>query len=249
MSDLIEDLDDLLRELVSRLEGDPVFGRLMDGTISRRHLVYLYTQIWHCLGVSTPALRAAGDSIARYGGDDPRFSGEAFARFKTPLYETLSAELRAHGQEEAGHDDWMCDDLVALGVPAAEVARSARGPAMSAYVAGIWNAALGPAPLGVAGQAYMLEGISELCWVRATSNLVAARRIPGIEHAVFCLREHGELDVGHCAKARSRLRRITDPRDQAAIVFNARLTIETWGRIGHEALCRDDGQEEDPRAA
>jgi hypothetical protein len=107
---------------------------------------------------------------------------------------------------------------------------------MAAYVAGFRHAAHSPTPLGVAGQAWILEGISERRWTIAVPNLLARSKIPGIDRAVSCLALHAEADIGHCARARARLARITDPRDQTAILHNARLTIETWGLVGREIV-------------
>ncbi len=239
MRDFMVRLEQLLDEFVARLDADPVFGSLINGTITAPRLTRVYEQIWHCLKSSTPALRAAGDSIALYGTEDPAFAAEPFARYKTDLYRDLAGELRRHGDEESGHDDWMQADLAALDFSAAQLQRSTPGAAMAAYVAGIQHAASSPTPAGVAGQAWILEGISERRWGLAVERLLSRSRIPGIGEAVSCLALHAEADIGHCERARARLRRIEDPRDQTAILHNARWTIETWGLVGHEILRRE----------
>lgn len=133
----------------------------------------------------------------------------------------------------------MQADLAALDFSAAQLQRSTPGAAMAAYVAGIRHAASSPTPAGVAGRAWILEGISERRWGLAVERLLSRSRIPGIGEAVSCLALHAEADIGHCERARARLRRIEDPRDQTAILHNARWTIKTWGLVGHEILRRE----------
>jgi hypothetical protein len=236
MNDFIDQLEQIEHQFIARLKGDPVVSRLLAGTISRPHLVAFYTQIWHCVRETPPALGNAARSMKLYAGDDPRFAGPAFARFKSEAYRELIDEMSRHEREEEGHDDWMMSDLNALGVSAEEVRNSRPLPSMAAYVATIRHASLGPAPVGVWGQAYVLEGVSAKLWAGAVKNLVERSGIPNVENAVYCLKQHAITDVGHRGEDQARLRLFTDPEDRAAIVFNARATHESWGRVGQDIV-------------
>ena len=236
MSDLVQRLDGLLDQFTSRLGRDPLFGAMLSGTIMREPLIGVYTEIWHCLRETPHALRAAGQSIALYAGAEPRYSGEEYARFKTPFYARLRAEFRHHTEEETGHDDWMKSDLCALGVPAEVTERSQPGPAMTAYLALIRHAARSRAPVGVWGQAYLLEGIASTFWPSVVRAMLSGARVPNIDAALSCIRGHLEADVEHRDEARRRLAALEHPHDQEAILFNARATIETWGELSQDVL-------------
>lgn len=238
MTGLLDQLDALQREFNARVIEDPILGGIVDGSISRAELIAVYREIWHCARQTPVVLGIAARSFELLGSEDPRFAGPEYARFKTPLYRALERELWEHSAEERGHDDWMLGDLVALGDDAAAVRGSSPGPAMAAYIACFQHAARGPAPLGVAGQAFILEGVGVQLWGDAVETLIARSPIPEIADAVVFLRRHAVIDVEHCARARERLARLEDPRDRAAIVYNARATVESWGRIGHDILRR-----------
>jgi len=109
---------------------------------------------------------------------------------------------------------------------------------MSAYLAVFRHAAVGRTPLGVSGQAYMLEGLGPLLWAKTVENLRRRSNIPNIAQAVYCLASHAEVDRHHREEARRRLVGFTDRRDYDAIVFNARATIDTWGGLSFDIIRR-----------
>lgn len=236
MSQLVPQLEAVLDQFNARLRADPVFAAMLNGTATREQLTWVYTQVWHCIQETPRALRAAAETIAAYASGDPRYAGEEYQRFKTPFYAGLLAEMREHSSEETGHDDWMKEDLVVLGVPAEEVERSRPAPAMAAYLAVLRHAARSRTPLGVWGQAYVLEGLTHTFWGPAADALVARAAITEIGKAVYCIRGHQKADVGHRAEAQRRLASLEDRRDQEAVLFNARATMETWGGLTHDLL-------------
>lgn len=239
MSTLVPQLDALLDSFVHDLEADPVFGAMAAGTLSRERLIGVYTEVWHCIQETPRALRAAAQTLQRIADDPVRYPGEEFERYRTPSYRALFAELGEHEHEETGHDDWMKTDLVRLGVAAEEVERSRPGPAMTAYLAVLRHTARSRTPIGVWGQAYMLEGLTARFWGPAADALVKAAAIPGIGDAVYCIRGHQVADVGHREEARRRLAALRDERDQEAILQNARATVQTWGQLGFDVLERE----------
>jgi len=236
--EILNELDCLQDLFISRLRADPLFGALIEGTISQAHLCAVYQEIWHCVCETPRSLAAAAKTLSLYRSSGARFSGEEFARFRTPFYGAILEELETHAREERGHDDWMMSDLVALGADAEAVRRSQPGPAMSAYLAVFRHAAVGRTPLGVSGQAYMLEGLGPLLWAKTVENLRRRSNIPNIAQAVYCLASHAEVDRHHREEARRRLVGFTDRRDYDAIVFNARATIDTWGGLSFDIIRR-----------
>jgi hypothetical protein len=233
---LLNELDALLDRFIARLRSDRVIGTLVDGSITREHLVFVYTQIWHCIHETPRSSAAAARTIELYAGDDPRFQGEPFARFKSQDYAAMAGMLKQQVRQEGGHDTWILADLVALGVPADEVKRSQPGPSIAAYLGVLRQTVVGPTPIGKWGQAYLLEGIGPTVWHDAVKHTLSRSTIPNIANAMKCLAGHAESDVDHLASARRYLGNVGDARDQEAILYNARVTLETWSGIGHDAL-------------
>lgn len=236
MSPLVPQLDAVIDEFMARMRRDPIFSAMLDGTVSKEHLIGVYTEVWHCIQETPRALAAAGQTIAAYASDDPAFAGEVYARFKGPIYAEMLKEFREHVSEETGHDDWMLTDLVALGVPEERVRASSPGRAMNAYLAVLRHTARSQTPIGVWGQAYVLEGLTHTFWEPALKAIRAKSIIPNIDNAAYCVDGHVVADRGHRAEARRRLALLDDPRDQEALLFNARATMETWGNLTHELL-------------
>jgi pyrroloquinoline quinone (PQQ) biosynthesis protein C len=238
MSDIVVELDAIQDRFISELRGDPVFGAMMRGRVTREVLIAAYTEIWHCVRETPLALGQTARTIALYASDDPRFSGEQYARFKTPFYAEILAEMSGHSEEEIGHDHWTLSDIVNLGGDPEAVRRSQPRPAMAAYLAVFRHTAVSRTPVGVWGTAYVLEGLGELVDGPMAEALIKHSGIPNIEKAVWGLQGHAEADVGHREAARRRLRIFADHRDRESILRNAQTTAATWGGFGHDVLCR-----------
>ena len=234
MSNIIQQLDDMTRRLVAQLDADPVFGALLAGRSNVRHLIGIYDQIRHGAAQVPTHFRVAAESIRLYGSADPRFANARYERFKTPLYQEFADEIVRHAGEESGHDQWLADDLRALGVSNYELATSTPLPAAAAYLTQFRAAAVGPCPIGVWGIAYVLEGLGETIAGPIADNLRKFSGIANVDNAVSFFARHGEADVGHMEAARARLRRVASSEDLDAILFQARATLETWGRMGHD---------------
>jgi hypothetical protein len=239
MSQLVSQLDAILDDFRARMEDDPIFGAMLRGTASREHLAGVYGEVWHCIQETPRALSAAGQTLRKYAENPDRYPEEEFQRYRTPFFRALIAEFAEHTEEETGHDDWMKDDLGKLGVPAVDVERSQPGPAMTAYLAVLRHTARSRTPIGVWGQAYILEGLTHAFWAPAANAMVADGRIPRIADAVYCIRGHEVADLGHRKEAQRRLASLRDERDQEAVLQNARATVHTWGGLTLDILDRE----------
>jgi hypothetical protein len=59
----------------------------------------------------------------------------------------------------------------------------------------------------------------------------ARSRIPDIEKALSFVESHGIADQGHTEEGRQTLRKVKDPRDQAAILLAAELTAFSYREL------------------
>lgn len=170
------------------------------------------------------------------------FLREAYhhVRHTVPLLQATSAALPAHHawlhgplaeyvDEEAGHDEWILDDIRACGGDADAVRHGPAGHATEVMVAYAYDLIARRNPLGFFGMVHVLEGTSVSLALLAAD---AIQRPLGLPDAAFSyLRSHGTLDVQHTAHFAQLMDRITDPQDQQAIVQAARAFFRLYGDV------------------
>lgn len=191
------------------------------------------------------------------------FLREAFhhVRHTVPLLRACKAALPAHHawlepaldeyiEEEAGHDEWILDDIAACdpgGRDAAEaVRREQAGAATELMVAYAYDTIARVNPLAFFGMVHVLEGTS------VALALMAADRIQehlGLPDAGFSyLRSHGTLDREHTSHFALLMDAITDPADQDAIVHAARMFYRLYADV-FRSLPLPHATQAAPRAA
>jgi pyrroloquinoline quinone (PQQ) biosynthesis protein C len=204
MKDIVFELDRVVNLLLGNLDRHPVARTLFEGTITAHHYAGYLEQTAYYVGVSEQLLRSSGERLLAAG-----------------QHPALARLLLEKSKEERGHERWADRDRRALGFGAASF-----GPnvAVQAYIAyHRFQAELGS---GVAflGTAYVLEALSARRAPMTVQNLLAQRRIDGIDAAVTFLREHGEADQDHIAGLAAILRGFSEPEDMEAILHSAQST-------------------------
>ena len=141
----------------------------------------------------------------------------------------LHGPLQEYIEEEAGHDDWILDDIRACGGDADAVRRGRPGHATDLMVAYAYDTIARRNPLGFFGMVHVLEGTSVSLALLAAD---AIQKPLGLPDAAFSyLRSHGTLDQEHTAHFARLMDRIDDPDDQAAIVHAARAFFRLYGDV------------------
>ncbi len=170
------------------------------------------------------------------------FLREAYhhVRQTVPLLQAMKAALPAHHAwlrpaldeyilEEAGHDEWILDDIRACSADAEAVRHGAPGHATEVMVAYAYDTIARGNPLGFFGMVHVLEGSSVALALMAAD---AIQQPLGLPDAAFSyLRSHGTLDLEHTAHFALLMDRIEEPRDQAAIVHAARAFYRLYGDV------------------
>ena len=170
------------------------------------------------------------------------FLREAYhhVRHTVPLLQATKAALPPHHQwlrdpldeyieEEAGHDEWILDDIAACGADAETVRHGPPGHATEVMVAYAYDTIARRNPLGFFGMVHVLEGTSVSLALMAADAIQAPLQLP--DAAFSYLRSHGMLDVEHTAHFARLMERIDDPRDQADIVHAARAFFRLYGDV------------------
>lgn len=160
---------------IERVQTDPQLQALLTGTASRESYAVFLIQTYHYVRWTKPWLALASE------------------RLKTAHPELASIFAQKAGEED-GHEQWVLEDLRALGYSPDVVNEVAPSPAVMAYVH--WNQAVvnSDEPAGFLGTAYVLEALSERLSGQAAEALEG---LAGFKGAVRFLKGHGEADAEH----------------------------------------------------
>ncbi|RKH40277.1 iron-containing redox enzyme family protein [Corallococcus sicarius] len=210
-------LDAEARGLVAAVDAHPDACRVFNGTIDAAGYIHYLIQTYHYARWSTPILGEAGERLKRLG-----------------RHPELAELLIQKAGEERGHEAWLLSDLKNLGCSQEQVEAAARSPAVDAYTGWNFFTSRSGVPTAVLGTAYVLEYLSQTRAGVGAERLQAVAAIPNIHKAVTFLRSHGALDGDHVAEMARILERLTDPEEQAAILFSARATRSIYPGIFRE---------------
>lgn len=195
-------------------ETDPVIlAAVADGMSLERYrrlLLELYQIVWHF----NPVCAAAASRIP-----DPE------RRVRYFLY--------THMHEESGHEEWVANDLKALGVDSATLSGyqpSSTTRALLGY--NYWSADRGH-PCSVLGMLYTLEVIASVYGGTFTSAIREALLLEGSAGTSF-INSHAELDAEHMKDLRSILNTVEDPSARRAIIESSLVNFEMVTRIFSE---------------
>jgi len=188
----------------------PVIVGALAGQISRARYVAFLTQAWHHVRHTVPLLMAVGANLPDRHGK-------------------LRNDLIHYLNEEAGHDDWILNDIQAAGGDRRAAAASLPNIATDAMVAYAWATVQRRNPIGFFGMVYVLEGTSVSLAVRAADEIEKSLGLP--KAAFTYLRSHGTLDLEHIEHLGGILDGLTDPADQAAVIQCARAMFWLYGNV------------------
>ena len=170
------------------------------------------------------------------------FLREAFhhVRHTVPLLQATKAALQGRNAwlrgpldeyigEEAGHDEWILDDITACGGDAETIRHGTPGHATEVMVAYAYDTIARVNPLGFFGMVHVLEGTSVSLALTAADAIQKPLALP--DAAFTYLRSHGTLDREHVDHFALLMDRVADPRDQDAIVHAARAFFLLYGDV------------------
>ena len=173
----------------------------------RNLLLELYHVVWHF----NPVCAAAASRLA-----------DTHKQVRYFLYQ--------HMHEESGHEDWVRNDLDAVGVPASDTVSHRASPFTRALVGYNYWAADRAHPAAVLGMLYTLEVISSVYGGPFASAIKESLMLDG-ERGVSFISAHATLDAEHMAELRLVLNTIDDRAAGDAIVDAALLNFHHFTRI------------------
>jgi pyrroloquinoline quinone (PQQ) biosynthesis protein C len=165
-------------------------------------------------------------------------------RFTVPLLQLASDTCTAtdtiyvnalaeYIDEESGHDEWILDDIKALGVDAEAVRHGQGGFACRIMIAYAYYAIEHISPYALLGMVHVLEGMSvELAQKAAGAIAKSFGDTP--PNAFSYLTSHGALDVEHVQFFEDTVNAIKDPKIENIIVAAAKDFYVLFGNMFRE---------------
>ncbi len=173
----------------------------------RRLLLELYHVVWHFNPVSAAAASRLGD---------------AHKQVRYFLYE--------HMHEESGHEEWVRNDLQAVGVEPAAVEAHEASPFTRALVGYNYYAAERRHPASVLGMLYTLEVIASVYGGPFASAIKESLLLEG-ERGVSFINSHATMDAEHMAELRVVLNTLEDAPSREAVIGAALVNFHHFTRI------------------
>lgn len=173
----------------------------------RKFLLELYHVVWHF----NPLCAAAASRMA-----------DTHKQVRYHLYE--------HMQEESGHEEWVVNDLAAVGVQA-EATRVHKPSAFTQGLIGFnYWAADRLHPCSVLGMMYTLEVIASV-YGGPFANAIRESLLLEGEQGVSFVSSHATMDTEHMAEMRLVLNTLQDDEARDAVVESTLLNFHHFTRI------------------
>ena len=188
----------------------PVIQRCLAGEVTRELYIAFLTQAYHHVRHTVPLMMALGARLPERRG-------------------WLQEAVLHYLDEEAGHDQWILNDIENAGGDRGAAAASEPAVATDAMVACAYDTVMRRNPVGFFGMVHVLEGTSVALALQAADRIQRALDLPS--NAFSYLRSHGELDKEHVNHLAGILARFSDAEDRAAVVRCARSMYWLYGQV------------------
>lgn len=131
-------------------------------------------------------------------------------------------------EEERGHEEWILEDIAALGGNAEAVRNGQGDMSCRLMVAYVYYAIEHVSPYAMLGMVHVLEGMSAALATAAAGTLRATLATQDGRGFSY-LSSHGSLDQDHVAFFRDLVNGINDPAAEEAIMETARVVYRLYG--------------------
>ena len=188
----------------------PVIADALAGRITRAQYLAFLAEAYHHVKHTVPLLMACGSRLPESNG-------------------WLRAAIVEYIAEEAGHEEWILNDIAAAGGDPRLVRDGTPAAATELMVAYVYDMIARRNPVGFFGMVHVLEGTSTALATNAAQVIRTALDLP--PEAFTYLTSHGALDQQHVRFFAGLMDRLHDPDDQAAVTHAANMVYRLYGDI------------------
>ena len=188
----------------------PAIADCLAGRVTRPQYLAFLTEAYHHVRHTVPLLMACGSRMP-----------ESKSWLRTAIVEYVA--------EEAGHEEWILNDIAAAGGDPDAVRDGAPATATELMIAYVYDTIARRNPVGFFGMVHVLEGTSTALATSAAQVIRKALDLP--PEAFTYLTSHGSLDQQHVRFFAGLMDRLEDPDDQAAVTHAANMVYRLYGDI------------------
>ena len=188
----------------------PVLHAAAKGEISKDLYQEFLVQAYHHVKFTTPLLMACGSLLPE-------------------RLEWLREAVGEYIEEEMGHQEWILNDISAMGGDSEGVRHGDPSIATELMVSYAWDTIRRINPVGFFGMVLVLEGTSVQL---ATQSAEAIQNATGLPDEAFSyLTSHGSLDIKHVSFYEELMNRLENIEDQRAVIHCAKVMYKLYGDI------------------
>lgn len=198
-----------------RLMAAPVIAACRAGKIDRELYIAFLSQAYYHVRHTIPLLMATG---ARLPQD----------------YEWVRGAIAEYIDEEYGHQEWILNDIAALGGDAEAVRHGEPGLPIELMVAFLYDQIARGNPMGFFGMVHVLEGTSVAIALTVAEQIKQGLGLPA--NAMSYLTSHGTLDQEHLKFFATLMDKVESPADQAAIIHASKVVYRLYGDMLYSLL-------------
>ena len=204
-------------ELVERTDSDrnnllsiPILRSGVKGEITIDQYKEFLTQAYHHVKYTVPLLMACGSLLSEE-------------------YEWLRVAIGEYIEEEMGHQEWVLNDISALGGDKESIRVSQPNIETEVMVSYAWDTIHRLNPIGFFGMVFVLEGTSIALATQAAESIKKKNNLGN--EAFSYLNSHGSLDIEHVAFFENLMNKVTNQDDKEMIVHCAKVFYKLYGDI------------------
>jgi pyrroloquinoline quinone (PQQ) biosynthesis protein C len=188
----------------------PTIADALAGRITRSQYLAFLAEAYHHVKHTVPLLMACGSRLPESKG-------------------WLRAAIVEYIAEEAGHEEWILNDIAAAGGDPRLVRDGTPCAATELMIAYVYDTIARRNPVGFFGMVHVLEGTSTALATNAAQVIRTTLDLP--PEAFTYLTSHGALDQQHVRFFAGLMDRLQDPDDQAAVTHAANMVYRLYGDI------------------
>jgi len=188
----------------------PILQAGARGEISIKQYQDFLTQAYHHVKYTVPLLMACGSLL-------------------TDEYEWLREAVGEYIEEEMGHQEWILNDIAALGADKELIRSGVPNLETEFMVSYAWDTIHRKNPVGFFGMVLVLEGTSITLATQAAEAIKNKNNLP--DGAFSYLNSHGSLDIEHIAFLESLMNKLTSKKDKECVIHCAKAFYKLYGDI------------------